>query len=197
MPTTTAAGLALPLLLVLAGAAAAAEVAAPATRCDFRAWSKDRDPAGLNVRAAPRPDAAVLGRLPPPRTVDGESLAVEFTVIGGAPGWLAIEGAEYADYGSGAKSVFAGRGWVAAGLVDVSVQDERVRRAASAAAAIVDAPRDLPGGDRETLALGRIRACDGAWIEIEGAFRRDADPGGRPVRGWVTGLCGNQVTTCP
>jgi hypothetical protein len=189
----------LAVALAIAGAAplAAAEIAAPDERCDFRAWSKDRDPAGLNVRAAPRRDAPVVARLPAPRDEDGESHAVEFHVVGGAPGWLLIERAEYADYGAGAKPVFAGRGWVAAALVDVGVQDEHVRRAPAATAEAVDAPRALADDTREYLALGRILACRGGWIDIEGAFRAgEATTGGRAVRGWVTGLCGNQVTTC-
>lgn len=34
--------------------------------CNFVAFSKDHDPAGLNVRAEPNNNARILGRLPPP-----------------------------------------------------------------------------------------------------------------------------------
>jgi len=197
MPAAARLALAALLLGAVSASGIAAEIAAPAKRCDFRAWSKDEDPAGLNVRAAPRRDAAVVARLPPPRRVDGEKLAVEFRVVGGDGAWLLIERAEYADYGSGAKPVFSGRGWVAGALVDVGVQDERVRRTPSETAEVVGEPRDLPDNGREFLSLGRILACDGGWIEVEGAFRADAGAPGRPVRGWVTNLCGNQTTTCP
>ncbi len=176
-----------------AASSVAAEVAAPAAACDFRAWSKDRDPAGLNVRAAPRRDAGVLGRLPPPRDDGGEAIAVSFRVVGGDGPWLLIENAGYESYGSDAKRVFTGRGWIAAGLVDVGIQDEKVRKAPDPGAAIVDRPR--PESD-EFLAPTRILGCRGRWIEIEGEFRLDRDKPGRAVRGWVTDLCGNQVTTC-
>lgn len=194
--------LALPILVATmlaaaAPAAAAVEIEAAPTRCDFHAWSKDPDPAGLNVRAAPRRDAPVVARLAGPRKIDGETFAVEFQVTGGKGGWLRIEGAEFADYGSGTVPVYAGPGWVAAALVDVSVEDERLRRSPSDTAAIVDAARDLPDGSRETLALRRILACDGRWIEIEAEFLKGEEKHGRAARGWATRLCGNQVTTCP
>ncbi|WP_333824316.1 SH3 domain-containing protein [Pinisolibacter sp.] len=191
----------LPILATLAALGAtvpsvAAEVAPPADRCDFRAWSKDPDPAGLDVRTAPRADATVIARLPPPRVVDGEKLAVEFHVLGGTGGWLLIEKAEYGDYGTGAKKVFSGRGWVAASLVDVGVQDEKVRVGPTTGASLVDEPHPAGDGNDEFLSLGRILGCRDHWIEMEGEFRVEQKKPGRPVRGWVTGLCGNQVTTC-
>ena len=188
--------LALAAVLLAPVAATAAEVAPPVDRCDFRAWSKDPDPAGLNVRSAPRRDAAVIGRLPAPRVVDGEKLAVEFRVVGGDGPWLLIENAEFADYGNGAKRVFTGRGWVAAGLVDVGIQDEKVRLGPASDAGIADEPRPTADGTYDFLSLRRILACRDRWIEMDGEFRVDRDKPGRAVRGWVTDLCGNQVTTC-
>jgi hypothetical protein len=196
MPRSPRLPLAAALFLALAAPAAAAEIAAPATRCDFRAWSKDRDPAGLNVRAAPRRDAPVVGRLPAPRDDGGETLAVEFHVVGGDGAWLQIENAGYGDYGNGAKRVFTGRGWVAAGLVDVSVQDEKVRLGPASDAGIADEPRPAADGTYEFLSLRRILGCRDRWIEMEGEFRVERDVPGRPARGWVTNLCGNQVTNC-
>ena len=182
--------------LLFATPALAAEVAPPAQRCDFRAWSKDPDPAGLNVRAAPRRDAPVIGRLPAPRTVDGERWAVEFRVVGGNGPWLMIENAEFADYGSGAEKVFSGRGWIAAGMVDVGVQDEKVRLGPTSGAGIVDEPRAAADGTYDFLSLRRILGCRDRWIEMEGEFRVEKDKPGRAARGWVTDLCGNQATTC-
>ncbi|MDK9695190.1 MAG: SH3 domain-containing protein [Siculibacillus sp.] len=182
--------------LLTTGSTLAAEIAPPATRCDFGAWSKDPDPAGLNVRAAPRRDAPVVGRLPPPRIVDGERLAVEFRVVGGAGPWLMIENAHHPDYGSPTRRVFTGRGWVAAGLVDVAPMDEKVRVGPTSDAAIVDEPRAVADRTYDFLVVGRILGCRGRWIEMEGDFRVDRTRRGRPVRGWVTDLCGNQVTTC-
>lgn len=193
---TTAARLAVALALLAPCPALAAEIASPAETCAFRAWSKDPDPAGLNVRAAPRRDAPVVGRLPAPRDDGGERIAVEFRVVGGDGPWLLIENAEYADYGNGAKRVFAGRGWVAAALVDVGIQDEKVRLGPASDAGIADEPHPLVDGTYDILSLGRILGCRGRWIEMEGEFGAEKGKPGRAVRGWVTDLCGNQVTNC-
>lgn len=184
---------------VLAGMSAAGATEAA---CEFRGWSRDPDPAGLNLRAAPSSTAAVVGRLPAPRREGDETFAVEMHVVAGRDGWLLVDRAEFADYGSApAKTVFTGRGWVSGRMVGVSVQDERVRRQPDAAAAIIDRPRVSAGGEAEILRLERIVGCRGRWIEVEGSFgdaSGEAGRGpGRPTRGWVTGLCGNQVTTCP
>ncbi|NLH82769.1 MAG: SH3 domain-containing protein [Phyllobacteriaceae bacterium] len=165
--------------------------------CDVRAWSKDRDPAGLNVRAAPGTGAAVVARLPPPRREGEETIAVEVHVVGSRDGWLEIDRAEFSGYDLPAKTVFGGRGWVSGRLIDVSVQDERVRAKPTTAAEVLDAPRERPLGGREILRLDRVLACEGRWFEIEGRFTDDAGAEARATRGWVTGLCGNQVTTCP
>ena len=178
-------------------AATAGPTSAAEERCDFRGWSKDGDPAGLNVRAAPTSDAARIGRLPPPRRDGDESFAVEVHVVGSRDGWLAIDRAEFGDYGGArARTVFAGRGWVSGRMIDVGVQDERVRVRPEAAAEVVDAPRTLPTGDPEILRLDRIVACRGRWIEIEGSFGPSGAGARRATRGWVTEICGNQVTTC-
>lgn len=186
-------------LLGLAAAALAAGLAgatAAETACAFRAWSKDPDPNGLAVRAAPRADARLLARLPPPRDDGGERIAVEVGVVGSKDGWLSIDGAAFPDLGNGARRVFRGRGWVSGRLIDVAVQDERVRAAPSDGAPVLAAPAGGTGGPAdESLRLVRILACRGAWIEVEAEIHSDAGAA-RPVRGWVTGLCPSQVTTC-
>ena len=184
-------------LLTPPASALAVEVETAAAPCSFRVWSKDPDPAGLNVRAAPRRDAAVIARLPPPRGADEDRMAVEMTVIGGRDGWFLISGAGWGDYeGTGERPVFEGRGWVSGAMIDTQVQDEAVRAAPAADARVLDAPHETPLG-REYLKTGRFLACAGGWVEIEGAFVRGEGEAGRRVRGWVTDLCGNQVTTCP
>ena len=39
--------------------------------CETSAWSTDKDPNGLNVRAGPGTDNPVIGRLPPPLATPG------------------------------------------------------------------------------------------------------------------------------
>ncbi|MCE1235492.1 MAG: hypothetical protein LWW93_03955 [Hyphomicrobiales bacterium] len=172
-------------------------VGAAGADCDFRAWSKDPDPAGLAVRAKPDGRSAVLARLPPPRLEGGERFAVEVRVIGSRDGWMLIDRGEFVGYVLDGKTVFTGRGWVSGRMLETSIQDERVRAAPETIAAVRDAPRRTASGEEgELLRLDRILACAGRWIEIEGRFS-EGEGAGRATRGWVTGLCGNQVTTCP
>jgi hypothetical protein len=168
-----------------------------AGECDFEAWSRDRDPAGLNVRAAPTATSRIVGHLPPPRDEGGTDFAVEVHVVGSRDGWLEIDRAAFAGYDLPKKTVFTGRGWVSGRLLDVSVQDERVRSAPEATAKILDEARETAAGERDVLRVDRIRACKGRWIEMDGRLAPGGADGGRAVMGWVTGLCGNQATTCP
>ncbi len=183
-------------VLFAAGSAGAVEIEAPATTCAFQAWSKD--PGRLNVRAAPRADGAVITRLPPPVRAGSESFSPEMKIIGAKNGWLLIDGAEITDYGVGKPGpAFVGRGWVSGAMVDVTPQDERVRTAPDVAAKVVDEPRQDAAKGTEFLKLRRIWSCEGRWAEVEGDFVFEAGTPGRHARGWVTELCGNQVTTCP
>ena len=176
--------------------------------CDFGAWSVDKDPNGLNVRAEPSIKARVLGTLPPPyrlklggseNTPDGGWLT-EFRIIGFKNGWFLIEGAkppgkDYEDekrYPRSAPKPYAGRGWVASNKVGASYANGATRMGGLFQAPFVDAkwmpaqrelggPIDTDGGPK------RILACSGLWGLVES---QDG------VRGWWRGLCSNQVTNC-
>ena len=176
--------------------------------CDLGAWSRDRDPNGLNVRAEPSVKARVLGTLPPPyrlkmggaeNTPDGGWLT-EFRIIGFKAGWFLIEGAkppgkDYEDekkYPRNAPKPYAGRGWVAANKVGASYANGGTRMGGLFQAPFVDAkwtpaqrklggPLDTDGGPK------RILACSGYWGLVE------SEDG---VRGWWRSLCSNQVTNC-
>ena len=176
--------------------------------CDLGAWSEDRDPNGLNVRAEPSAKARILGTLPPPyrlkmggseNTPDGGWLT-EFRIIGFKDGWFLIEGAtppglNYEDeksYPRNAPKPYPGRGWVAASKVGANYANGGTRMGGLFQAPFTDAkwsparrkpgdPLDTDGGPK------RIFACSGYWGLVE------SEDG---VRGWWRGLCSNQVTNC-
>jgi len=176
--------------------------------CALDAWSIDKDPHGLNVRAEPSVKARVLGTLPPPyrlklggaeNTPEGGWLT-EFRIIGFRDGWFLIEGAkspgkDYEDekrYPRNAPKPYAGRGWVAANKVGASYANGSTRAGGLFQAPFVDAnwmpaqrelggPIDTDGGPK------RLLACSGYWGLVES---HDG------VRGWWRALCSNQVTNC-
>ena len=176
--------------------------------CDIGAWSEDRDPKGLNVRAEPSVKARVLGTLPQPyrlkmggseNTPEGGWLT-EFRIIGFRDGWFLIEGSTppgraYEDekkYPRNAPKPYAGRGWVAASKVGANYANGGTRMGGLFQAPFVDAkwtqaqrklggPLDTDGGPK------RLFACSGYWGLVE------SEDG---VRGWWRGLCSNQVTNC-
>ena len=197
----------LPALLGIAAAAcfAAGLAAAPAraatidtsglTACSLSGWSNDPDPAGLNIRSAPRADAEIISRIPPARAQAGDSYAAEFDIIGSRNGWLLVRNVKFADYGSGKgdKAVFAGPGWVFADKVRFTINRAEVRGTPDEHAKVMAELRsadDSAGPD--SAFIDHVYGCSGAFAEA--AVHMDGKP---PVRGWVTGICSNQVTTCP
>lgn len=173
---------------------------AGATSCAFHARSEDRDPAGQNIRAAPRGDAEVVGRLPAMRKSESAGdYFVEVRVTGSKDGWFLIDRAEFEDYDGGKEMALRMEGWISGRYLQFDVEDAPVRAAPAKAAAVLDRAQSgaSVAGKSEYLQVGRALSCKGAWIEIEGDIH-DADTRKplRKVRGWVTGACSNQVTTC-
>ncbi|MEW6644614.1 MAG: hypothetical protein AB1586_29200 [Pseudomonadota bacterium] len=166
-----------------------------ATACTIAGWSGDSDPAGLNVRAAPRLDAAVIARVPPPDNQDGDSYAAEFRVVGSRGGWLLVKDVTVVDYGSGKgdRLVFAGPGWVFGDKVRFSINRPELRQAPKADAAVLGRLRSRDGASGPDAAtIDHVHGCAGAFAEVTAHMT-----GEPPRRGWVTGICSNQVTTCP
>jgi hypothetical protein len=166
-----------------------------ATACQVSGWSDDHDPAGLNVRAAPRKDAAIIGRIPAARDQAGDTYAAEFDIIGSRDGWLLVRAARFADYGDGKgdHAVFAGPGWVFADKVRFLINREEMRSAPRADAPIVarlSARGGASGPDSATI--DHVHGCSGAFVDITAHSESAA-----PARGWATDICSNQVTTCP
>ena len=197
-----------------AGAGAAREpLPAGVKACAFDALTNDPDPAGPNVRAAPSATAPILGRLPPTESADAAmgTILPSFHVIGVQDGWFLIEGARYDpgyDVPRRAPKPYAGRGWVAGNRITTGLRTMSLKQAPRA-----DAP-DVVGlsGETDGSAFGpsevtvrRILDCAGPWFRVEvpldanGVRLKPATASDGPkdaVRGWTTGFCTEQLTTC-
>jgi hypothetical protein len=189
-------------------AAKAATLPPDTMPCDLHAFSIDRDPKGLNVRAEPSVKARVLGTLPPPfKARHGEvempaaGWPTEFTIIGYRDGWFLIEGAtppgkryERPDERRrfNYPKPYAGRGWVAGNKVGANYANGATRMGGLFQAPHVDA-RWTPAQRRQGDEIGpdggpkRIFACGGMWGLVESYDG---------VRGWWRALCSDQVTNC-
>jgi hypothetical protein len=165
------------------------------TACSLSGWSNDPDPAGLNIRISPRADAEIIGHVPPARAQGGDSYAAEFDIIGSRNGWFLVRAVKFADYGSGKgdRAVFAGPGWVFADKVRFMINRAEVRGApADNAPVLAKLRRANDSAGPDSAFIDHVYGCSGAFAEA--AVHME---GQRPVRGWVTGICSNQVTTCP
>lgn len=176
--------------------------------CDIHGWSEDKDPKGLNVRAAPDVKSKVLGTLPPPyrfKAKDGSENTpeggwlTEFKIIGYRDGWFLIEGAqppgkdyEGESYPRNAPKPYAGRGWVSSSKVGAQYANGDTQMGGLYQAPHTDAnwmPARNEGGSEIGADGGpkRIFACSGYWALVESHDK---------VRGWWRRLCSNQVTNC-
>jgi hypothetical protein len=190
-------------------AAKAANLPAGTVPCDLHAWSADRDPKGLNVRAEPSTKARVLGTLPPPFQFRAKNRSentpeagwlTEFRIVGSKEGWFLIEGAEppgqrYEDekvYPRKHPKPYAGRGWVHGSKIGAAFANGQTRMGGLFQAPHMDSkwmPAKREGGYPISADGGpkRVLACSGMWGLVES---HDG------VIGWWRSLCSNQVTNC-
>ncbi|WP_158816295.1 hypothetical protein [Methylocapsa sp. S129] len=179
------------------------------TECNFFAFSRDHDPAGLNVRAEPDGNARILGRLPFGRLEPNDPQPYSTfgaDVIGYKKGWFLIEHGFEAVWSPQRprEPVYTGRGWVAANLVTAQLLREKLKLAPNGASSDVvdlqDVKGEYPVGD--SVIPRRILGCSGDWVHVEVGLRpgekalakTDAPAGA--VRGWADGTCASQTTTC-
>jgi hypothetical protein len=170
--------------------------------CSLGAWSIDRDPEGLNVRAAPNAQARVLGVVPPPRKLPGEfgnePFRSEFRIIGHQQGWFLIDevrapGVRYgATHPRSLPQSIKGRGWVKSELVGAAYANGGLSENSLYISPHADANAGEVLSADGNPAMGglppsRILACSGAWGLVETKEGQ---------RGWWRGLCSNQVTNC-
>jgi hypothetical protein len=197
----------LPLVLAALGGLAPSARAAPAVEtevtnaCALDGYVTDPDPAGTNVRAAPRADAAIVGHLPSEAERKQDSADAgrpQFRILGSRNGWLLIRDAHIEDPAHGSSPLFAGPGWISGGLVGFTIGSNELRNAPAADTAIV---AELVGADRDGNAWGpdsfqviRVHACTGHFAEV--TIVRAGHRGAGSLRGWVGKACANQLTTC-
>ena len=181
-------------LPMAAGIAATVDTAGVAA-CAIYGWSSDPDPHGLNIRAAPRADAETISRVPLPEEQAGDNYAAEFDIIGSRNGWFLIRGVRFRDYGSdkGERPLFSGPGWVFADKVRFLINRPEVRGAPTGDAPVLAKLRTPDGtAGPDSANIDHVFGCSDAFADVAAHME-----GQRPVRGWVTGICSNQVTTCP
>jgi len=180
------------LTLAFSAAAAPPLETAGASQCQTRGYAKDTDPKGMNVRSAPRADAAIIGRLAPlTKIAADEWTGVEFDIVGSKDGWLLIKNPNPAD---GLKLDVAhaadGRGWISGRLVGTQLTTRPFRSAPRRDAPVV---AQLLGDNwgPDSVAVSAVHGCDGKYVEVT------ATPlGGKPLRGWSYAPCSAQLTTC-
>lgn len=165
--------------------------------CSLHLYSKDADTKGTNIRAAPSINAPVIGVIPGERAEATARIGPEFHVIGSQNGWLLIHNAYWAGYDYGKKLLFRGPGWIAAGLVGFEIEDDWLYDAPHAGAQKIlklSAPNDTPWESNwgpSSVSIKRVYGCSGSFVEVD-----LETPNRQKAHGWVTNLCGNQVTTC-
>lgn len=198
-PSSWWAGLAA-LCLAIAPAAAAQVETAGATQCRTAGYLTDKDPRGTNVRAAPRGDAPIVGRLPPRARLEpgsDEIVGAEFDIVGSKDGWLLIRNALVGDQ---SKPAFKGTGWISGKLVSFTLGGNRLLDApemdAKTLAKLSGETKGGSGYGPDSYAVLQIHGCESHFVEVTVQLHRSVIPGGKPMRGWVEKACSTQLTTC-
>lgn len=167
--------------LHVGGALAASAPIAPAIRpCDVALNVEDPDPAGPNIREAPRRDARIVSALKPA----GEWITVHVT--GQSGDWARIDRAVAVDDAaeSGERTVFRGAGWVHLRLLGIGslfVGGGTELRSAP----MPDAPVVFRLGSDDAQSV-RVLACSGDYIRVRYGERI----------GWTRHWCNNERTSC-
>jgi len=175
--------------------------ASPATCHDVRVHVVDKDPSGLNVRAAPDRNARVIGRLPTTAVIQ---TGLELDSSSG--GWVHFRMVELTQEQSLWKHPLPPQGWVAASMVHAGPDDGdlmdgvALRIRPDAKAASLGTIRLEPSGSQDGIPnfrQRRVLGCQGAWLQIEGSFLK-AGAALSPVQGWLApgDHCGSSLTNC-
>lgn len=198
VPLTGALAAAQPMLRVCDDATPDPELALTDS-CDIWAWVTDTDPDGLAVRKGPSLSEPVIGNLPPSVEVEDYTFRTEVAVTGSRDGWFRISSGTVPDYfgETDGRSVFEGEGWVQGSHLGLLMNDAKVYGEPRAGSVPLAEWRNLAGDTTvgavgaDSFTVDQLFACRGSWVELQASY------GEIRQKGWVTGTCANQVTTCP
>lgn len=204
------------VLLVLSGCGGGAAIATEDAgarsgegphACRIEGWVADPDPAGLNVRAAPGRDAAIIGTLP--GFVEAErGFGVPVRVDAAQDGWFRVEAGEDDPERSGLppRPVHRGPGWVAANMIRFQLPASRGFAApGTSGQVLVELGQD---GLTEMGAIERVLDCRDEWVQVDFRLHYRRDPASGALielpsaesaatrRAWFQEPCANQETTC-
>lgn len=148
--------------------------AAPASRCAISAYVTDNDPQGTNVRAAARPGASVVARIP-----GGADAVVD--IVGYDKGWFRIATVE--QVGDDDRTLYRGNGWIHGSVIGIDVANEDPRLYSTPAKGSRVLAKLVADGSHVTL-IG----CRGPWAQVRFNGRV----------GWLSpgGQCSSPLTTC-
>lgn len=147
-----------------------------ASACEVSVYAIDPDPKGINVRANPNKNAAVLQIIPH----DPDGTVVVLAASYGD--WVLIHTAE----GMNSDIPLLGKGWVYAPLLAVRAGPPSGKKARLFS-------RPDPGSSVIKTIAGesevRLAGCSAAWVQVISGTHK----------GWLApgDYCGNPVTTCP
>ncbi|HEY5721617.1 MAG TPA: SH3 domain-containing protein [Allosphingosinicella sp.] len=158
--------------------------------CAFEAWVIDEDPKGLNVRAGPSPEAAIVGTLPPMAwDPDLErKMGAGIKVLESRDGWFRIGDPAWSRNLGGIPD--GPKGWIHGRYIDFAIQtDKAFAEPDPSSPAVATAWRDKHGGRQ--IGYRHPHECRGEWVRM---LVKGHD--GREKLGWLRGTCAIQETSC-
>ncbi len=161
--------------------------------CWLSAYSRDKT--STNLRNGPGPRDKVIAKVPAERDEGGTKIGPEFQIIAGRGDRFLVRGVHWAGYDLPEKELALGPAWMAANLMGFSLESPNLRDVPRETGKVIlemrprEGERDDWGAD--SAKIDRVYGCSGSFIDVAVTL-----PDGRKARGWATGLCANQVTTC-
>ena len=159
--------------------------------CAIEAWVIDKDPKGLNVRAAPSANAPVVGTLPPMEYDPdfGRKFGAGVKLLESRNGWFRIGDPGWSRNLGGDPD--GPKGWIFGRYIDFALQtDKAFERPDPGSPVVATSWWDNKNG-QHPFDYRLPRECRGEWVRM---LVKGHD--GPERLGWVRGICAIQETTC-